>query len=177
MSRWTLRRRAARVVLLNRRGEILLLRGHDPADETKPPWWELPGGGIDGRETSAEGAARELYEETGLEAEIGPCIWRLHNVFDFGGIHFDQQEYLHVAYLPADAAGGGDDRPAIAPTHLEWLEAQAFGGHRWWPLDELLASPEPTLPPRLREFLPAVVAGELPDPPLDIGTIPLDADL
>lgn len=173
MTRWTLRRRAARVVLLNRHGEILLLRGHDPADRTKPPWWELPGGGIDGMETSAEGAARELHEETGLGADIGPCIWRLHNVFDFGGIHFDQQEYLHVARLRGD----GEDRPDIAPTHLEWLEAQAFGGHRWWGLDDLLVSEEPTLPPRLREFLPAVVAGDLPDPPIDIGTIPLDADL
>lgn len=162
------------MVLLNAHGELLMIRGHDPADRTRTPWWEIPGGGIDPGETSAQGAARELYEETGLDAEMGPCIWRLHNVFDFGGIHFDQQEYLHLARLRAP---DGDQRPAIAPTHLEWLEAQAFGGHQWWTVEDLLASPEPTLPPRLREFLPAVVAGDVPATPIDIGTLPLDAPL
>ena len=48
------------------------------------------------------------------------------------------------------------------------LEAAAFSGHRWWDLDSLLASTEPVLPHRLREFLPDLVAGELPDEPLDI---------
>jgi 8-oxo-dGTP pyrophosphatase MutT (NUDIX family) len=169
MARWTLRRRAARIVLLNDRDEILLLRAHDPSDATRAPWWEIPGGGIDGDETSAEGATRELYEETGIRAEVGPCIWRQHNVFDFGGLHFDQDEYIHLARCPSTVD--------FRPTHLEWLEAQAFEGHRWWGLDDLLASDEPVLPPRLREFLPAVVAGEIPDPPLDIGTIPLDGPL
>jgi 8-oxo-dGTP pyrophosphatase MutT (NUDIX family) len=156
-------------VLLNDKKELLLLRARDPGDRDKPPWWEIPGGGIDAGETSQAGAARELYEETGIRAEVGPCIWRQHNVFDFAGLHFDQQEYIHVARC--------DDDVEFRPTHLEWIEAQAFEGHRWWTLDDLLASDEPVLPPRLREFLPAVVAGDLPDPPVDIGVIPLDAPL
>lgn len=166
MNGWTLRRRAARIVLLDEHRRILLIRAHDPSDAAKPAWWEIPGGGIDPGETSAQGARRELYEETGIQAEVGPCIWRQHNIFDFGGLHFDQQEYIHVAWCEGPAE--------FAPTHLEWLEAQAFDGHRWWPLDELLASDDPVLPPRLREFLPAIVAGDLPDEPLDVGVIPLD---
>jgi len=166
MNSWTLRRRAARVVLLNDRGELLLLRAHDPADRAKTPWWEIPGGGIDPGESSEAGARRELREETGIDARIGPVIWRQHNVFDFGGLHFDQQEYIHIAWC--------EGSPAFAPTHLEWLEAQAFEGHRWWTLDELLASDEPVLPPRLREFIAPVMAGELPDEPLDIGVFPLE---
>jgi 8-oxo-dGTP pyrophosphatase MutT (NUDIX family) len=168
MTGWTLKRRAARVVLLDDRGQLLMLRAHDPADSAKPAWWEIPGGGIDPGETSADGARRELYEETGIRAEIGPCIWRQHNVFDFAGLHFDQQEYVHVAWCDGDNE--------FRPTHLEWIEAQAFEGHRWWALDDLLASDEPVLPPRLREFLPPIVAGDLPTEPLDIGVIPLDAD-
>lgn len=166
MTRWTLRRRAARVVLLDEDRRILLLRAHDPADRSRPPWWEIPGGGIDPGESSADGARRELYEETGIRAEMGKCIWRQHNVFDFAGLHFDQDEYVHVARC----ANG----QTYAPTHLEAIEAQAFEGHRWWTLDDLLASDEPVLPPRLREFLPAVVAGDLPDEPINIGDLPLD---
>ena len=53
----------------------------------------------------------------------------------------------------------------MRPARLEMLEAAAFDGHRWWDLDQLLASPEPVLPHRLREFLPDLVAGDLPDRP------------
>lgn len=153
-------------MLLNDVGEILLLRAHDPADRSVPSWWEIPGGGIDPGETSADGARRELYEEAGIEAEIGPCIWRQHNVFDFAGLHFDQDEYIHLARC--------EGRAAYAPTHLEMIEAQAFDGHRWWSLEELLGSDDPLLPPRLREVLPPIVAGELPEAPINIGDLPLE---
>src|SRR4029077_20618010 len=47
VSPYTLRRKAARVVLLNEDAHVLLLSARDPADHTKPRWWEIPGGGID----------------------------------------------------------------------------------------------------------------------------------
>jgi 8-oxo-dGTP pyrophosphatase MutT (NUDIX family) len=161
MSPYTLRRRAARVVLLNHLGQVLLLSASDPADRSKPPWWEIPGGGIDGDESSAEAARRELYEETGItQAEIGPCVWTQHSVFDFAGLHFDQHERVHVAWT--------DQAHEVRPARLELLEAAAFDGSRWWDLDALLVDPAPVLPHRLREFLPALVAGDIPTDPLDI---------
>lgn len=163
MAWYTLRRQAARIVVLDRDRRVFLMSASDPSDRAKPPWWEIPGGGIDPPESSAEAAARELYEEAGLTAEIGPCVWTQYNEFDFAGIHFEQDEFIHVAWCD-----GGE----YHPTHLEFLEAQAFSGAKWWPLDELLASDVPTLPPRLREFLPALVAGDLPDEPIDVGVLP-----
>ncbi len=73
------------------------------------------------------------------------------------------RERIHVAWCPE---GGEWD-----PQHLEALEAAAFERARWWALDELLASDEPVLPERLREFLPDVVAGRLPDEPIDISPV------
>jgi len=152
------------VVLLDREGRIFLIRGLDPADRSKPPWWEIPGGGVDPGESSEQAVKRELYEEAGFEGvEIGPVIWTQHVEFDFGGIHFDSDERIHVAWCD-----GGEWRPR----HLEFLEAAAFQGAEWWELEPLLASDEPVLPERLREFLPAIVANDLPNPPIDISPPP-----
>jgi 8-oxo-dGTP pyrophosphatase MutT (NUDIX family) len=163
---WTLRRPAARVVLLDRSGAIFLISASDPADAAKPPWWEIPGGGMARGEDSASAARRELHEEAGFtDVEIGPCIWTQYVEFDFGGLHFCSDERIHVAWCD-----GGE----WAPRHLESLEAQAFSGARWWGFDDLMASNEPVLPVRLREFLAPVVGGDLPSEPIDISP-PLDA--
>jgi 8-oxo-dGTP pyrophosphatase MutT (NUDIX family) len=149
------------VVPLDQDGRIFLINASDPGDPSKPAWWEIPGGGIDGYETSAHACARELWEEAGIgEATIGPIIWYQHVNFTFAGYHFDQDEVIHVAWCRSDTAH--------APQGLELFEAMAFKGSRWWTLDELLASEEPTLPTRLREFLPPIIAGELPPEPLNI---------
>jgi 8-oxo-dGTP pyrophosphatase MutT (NUDIX family) len=157
---WTLKRPAARVVLLDRAGRIFLVNAEDPADHRKPAWWEIPGGGMDAGESSEDACRRELLEETGItEVDMGPCIWTQHVEFDFGGLHFDSRERIHVAWCD-----GGE----YAPRHLEYLEAAAFLGARWWTLDELMASEEPVLPQRLREFLPPIISGNLPHEPIDI---------
>ena len=164
MSPFTLRRQAARAVVLDSRGHVLLLNASDPADRMKPAWWEIPGGGIDPNESSADCAARELYEEVGItDARIGPCVWVQDAAFTFGGMRFEQHERVHIAWL--DRPGHEQD---YQPQGLEMLEAMAFDGHRWWEPETLLGCDERVLPYRLREFLPDLAGGVLPAEPLDI---------
>src|SRR3954471_11529457 len=93
-----LRRRAARVACFDPAGRLVLIRSVDPADRTKPAWWELPGGGIEGDESPEATCARELHEEVGIaDADIGPCVWTQHARFTFAGWDFDQHERIHVA--------------------------------------------------------------------------------
>ena len=163
MSDGVLRRRAARVVLLDQRGQVLLMAAKDPADARKGSWWEIPGGGIDHGEDTVDAARRELFEETGIsDVEIGPCVWTQHARFTFAGWRFDQHEHVHVGWCD------GVDLSLLRPGGLEAFEAMAFSGPRWWGLDDLMASEERVLPVRLREFLPDLVAGRLPAEPLDI---------
>lgn len=60
----------AAVVVFNEHGEILLLKhtyhGRYP--------WALPGGWVNRKETPDVAVMRELHEETGLNATIGPAV-------------------------------------------------------------------------------------------------------
>jgi 8-oxo-dGTP pyrophosphatase MutT (NUDIX family) len=62
---------AARVVLLDGDGRVLLVRRPDTA-ALHPGCWCLPGGAIDPWETPEQTAERELREEVGLTATLVP---------------------------------------------------------------------------------------------------------
>ncbi len=57
-------------LIADREGRVLLLR-HDYRREAQ---WGLPGGWLKRGEGIAEGLAREVREETGLEVEVGPVL-------------------------------------------------------------------------------------------------------
>ncbi len=148
------------MVVFDQEGRVLLIQARDPANPSGRTWWEIPGGGIDPGETSAQTAARELWEEAGItSATVGPVVWVQAVQFTFAGLFFDQDEYIHVAWT---------DQTEVGPGALEALEALAFQGMRWWTVEEVTSSTEDFLPPRLPELLPAVARGEFQDPPLDI---------
>ncbi|MFN7168105.1 MAG: NUDIX domain-containing protein [Pannonibacter sp.] len=97
-------------ILLHGEGRVLLVkRGKAPYAGA----WSLPGGRVEQGETLAAAALRELYEETGLEAELsGPA-----ETFDTGGsaTHPGYRLSVFVGPLPVDASPvAGDDAAAVA---------------------------------------------------------------
>jgi 8-oxo-dGTP pyrophosphatase MutT (NUDIX family) len=169
---WLYRRQAARAVVLDLDDRVLLLQARDPVEPSKGEWWELPGGGVEGGESTAAAAARELFEETGLDrVEVGDCVWRHQARFTFAGFRFDQQEHIHVARW----SGRGEASPgAYRPGGLESMEALAFKSVRWWPLADLDSWVRdggrvipPWLPTELKRYL-----DEGPPPgPVDLGVL------
>lgn len=166
----SLRRQAARAVVLDERDRVLLLRARDPFSPAKGEWWELPGGGMEPGEGSASAAAREIHEETGLVGvEVGPCVWQHDARFTFAGMRFEQLEHIHVARWN----GAGGEAP-YRPGGLEMIEAMAFSGFGWWTLPELLelqGSGGRIIPPWLPEQLPRFLAEGAPAQPLHLGEL------
>ena len=83
-------------------GAILLVqRGHEP----QLGRWSVPGGKQEPGETLAETAAREAYEETGLEVRIGAELWSL--TIPAGDVSFEVHDF--AATVTGGTLRAGDD--------------------------------------------------------------------
>ncbi|HEY5230675.1 MAG TPA: NUDIX domain-containing protein [Galbitalea sp.] len=141
-------RRAARVLLIDRDGRVLLLFGADPSLTDDAGWWFTPGGGVEGSESLIETAIREVFEETGLrlEAVTGP-IGHRDTTFTFEGVEIHQVETYYTASVDAfeiDRSGWSE------------LEQRSVHGSRWWSVAELEATRDTVYPEILLELLGSV---------------------
>jgi acetyl-CoA carboxylase carboxyl transferase subunit beta len=107
---------AASVVLRDGERYLLVRRGHEP----NAGLWSLPGGKAEPGETLAATAQRELWEETGLRARIGPEL----GVVDMVGDATTYEIHVFAGSAPAGHASPGDD-------------AAEVGWFTWAQLDDL----------------------------------------
>ena len=137
-------RPAARILLLDQQGRLLLFR-FTPEDG-RPPFWCTPGGAVDPGESYEQAARRELHEETGIIADPGPQI--LQRSVDFltiEGVEVTADErYFMVRTERREIDAGG---------HTE-LEQRVMQQWRWVAPSELASLGEHYFP----EDLAAIVA-------------------
>ena len=97
-------REVARIVVLDREQNVLLVRYEDtvPMDPNgcdPIKYWVPPGGGVDAHESYAAAAHQELFEETGLNEEIGIPLWLCRHILRFRGRLVEQVEHFFLVQL------------------------------------------------------------------------------
>ncbi|HEX8906278.1 MAG TPA: NUDIX domain-containing protein [Longimicrobiaceae bacterium] len=126
-------RETARLIVIDAAGAILLLRYRD--HRTSSRWyWATPGGKMEPGESPEAAAARELWEETGLRAEIGPMLWQRRFQWDSPQGWVEQVESFFLVRVDETA-------PAVRNSSPEAIEEL-----RWWTLADLQATTETVYP-------------------------------
>jgi 8-oxo-dGTP diphosphatase len=149
MSEARVERPAARILLLDPDGRVLLFRFDAP---DRSPFWATPGGALDPGEGFEAGARRELREETGLDLDCGAEVaQRLVEFVSLEGVPVAADErYFLVRTDTAEIATAG---------HTE-LERRVMRDWRWFTAAELATLEEPYFPPDLIAMLERLDYGD-----------------
>ena len=160
-------RPSARVIAIDETGSVLLFRIEDPQD-SKPPIWITPGGGVEEGETLAEAAARELAEETGLlvaSERLGEPVAVCRGEWTFRGRRlYSVDSFFFVRTERFEPATDG----------WEPLEHEVHAGWRWWTVDELSTTKENVLPARLADLVRLLTEGRTGPAPIELPWVNFD---
>jgi 8-oxo-dGTP diphosphatase len=128
------RQRVAAYAVILREDRVLLSRLAPYLSETER--WTLPGGGIEFGEHPRDAVVREVYEETGLHAEVGDQAWIDSEVFARGGMNGER----HAVRIVYDGWVGADvAEPRVIETDGSTVDA------RWHLLDDVLSGRVPVV--------------------------------
>ncbi|GAA0695916.1 hypothetical protein GCM10010193_58230 [Kitasatospora atroaurantiaca] len=162
-------RQAARTAVLDPDGAVFLLRSDNVEVGVH---WTMPGGGLEAGESPAEGARRELWEETGwTDLEPGPLLCTWEHDFTWHGIPVRQHEHIFLGRGPGRGPVGDVSAVHTADKILGW---------RWWtPADLADENGDALWPPQLPQLLDSVrevwlggAGSPAPVQPVDLGYVP-----
>jgi 8-oxo-dGTP pyrophosphatase MutT (NUDIX family) len=152
-------RTAVRILLLNTRGQILLMRVDAPTwthqdGQVGGSFWCTIGGGIEAGETLEAAAYREVFEETGRkDVRLGPPVWFGEGPMIIDGETILKKETYVVGWLETDD---------VSRDHFTSEEKELVKELRWWDVADIARSTERIYPSKLAALMPDVMASRFP---------------
>jgi len=99
--------------VIEKKGYILI--GQRQRNDRHPLKWEFPGGKVEAGESPRSGLARELREELGIEARIGPEIERYEHSYR------NRATLLLIFFRVSEFIG---EPKSLAFERIDWVERQ-----------------------------------------------------
>lgn len=99
--------------VIERDGKILI--GQRRKNDSHPLKWEFPGGKIEAHEQPAQALCRELREELGIRARIGPEMVRYDHSYPRGAL-------IHLIFFRVTEFDG--EPASLAFERIEWAAPQ-----------------------------------------------------
>lgn len=112
-------RRVRVVAALVREGERVLVSQRKPGGP-RGDQWEFPGGKVEPGESEPAALARELAEELGVVAEVGPLFARVSHAYADLEVELAMYECRIVP-------GSGEPR-ALGSQQVRWVDRRALAG-------------------------------------------------
>lgn len=132
-----------RVLLLNPANQALMIKvsGGNLVDTSKPlrkAFWITPGGSIEENEAPEQAVIREIWEETGIQAQEPEKIFGYgEQILEWKGMSTLLREKFYCIRVPYSE---------VRANSLTEEEKVEFNEYRWWGADEMRKSGEIFLP-------------------------------
>jgi 8-oxo-dGTP diphosphatase len=158
-------RPSGRLILLDPQDRLFLFNVHqptvyDPQDPWRDPFWIMIGGMVDPGEDFADAAVREAREETGIVISETPhWVWKRQR-----HMKWRENDRLHIErFFLARTRTTAIDTSGLDEKEKSWTL-----GHRWWTVDEIIASKERFEPADLGSRLLDLLRNGLPAQPIEL---------
>ena len=147
MSETVTPRPSSRLVIVTPEGRALLFRFCFPGRV----FWGTPGGALNAGEDYAAAARRELAEETGIAAEIGPEFHRRETTYrgPEGNLLYADERFFAVR-VPA---------AMLDPSAWEAVEREVIAETAWLTPEEIRQLIDPVFPENFADLVDRVIGG------------------